>query len=117
MAGDGVSIEEGFIINEEECKSCTEGHKVFENPTEGEFTRLLSLALRHGSPVVHVVEQLQKEENSDMYSFSRVVARVLKGHIKEGTTVSQKCPSCGAKLVFAEGCKKCSENCGYSACS
>lgn len=91
--------------------------KVFENPTEGEFTRIISLSLRHGAPVVHVVEQLQKEENSDMYSFSRVVARVLKGYIKEGTVTSSKCPNCGAKIVFVEGCKKCSENCGYSACS
>jgi hypothetical protein len=26
------------------------------------------------------------------------------------------CPSCGAKLVFAEGCKQC-QQCGWSACS
>lgn len=90
---------------------------VFENPTEGEFTRIISLALRHGSPIVHVVEQLQKEENSDMYSFSKVVARVLKSYVKEGTVSTQKCPNCGAKIIFTEGCKKCSEDCGYSACS
>lgn len=115
--GDDKSVYDLKFGEDEDPTIIKDVAKVFENPTEGEFTRLLSLALRHGSPVVHVVEQLQKEENSDMYSFSRVVARVLKGHIKEGTTVSQKCPSCGAKLVFAEGCKKCSENCGYSACS
>lgn len=91
--------------------------QVFENPNEGEFTRIISLSLRHGAPVVYVVEQMQKEEKSDMYSFSKVIGRVLKMYIKEGTTSTQKCPSCGAKIIFTEGCKKCSENCGYSACS
>jgi len=27
-----------------------------------------------------------------------------------------ECPECHADLVFAEGCKKCSANCGYTAC-
>ena len=93
--------------------------RVFENPTEGEFTRILSLSLRHGSPIQYVVEQLQKDDkNSDMYSFSKVIARVLKHYIKDGSkSTDKKCTSCGSEnsLIYKEGCLICS-NCGYSKC-
>lgn len=90
--------------------------KVFENPTEGEFTRMISLTLRHGAPVQYVVEQLQKDEESDMYSFSKVVSRVLKKYIPEGAVTSETCPSCGSKIVYIEGCKQCGSQCGWSRC-
>jgi hypothetical protein len=61
---------------------------LFENATYGAFTRILSLALRHEIPLQFVVEQLQKDKYSDMQSFSRVIARVLKHHILDGTPVS-----------------------------
>src|SRR5574337_958098 len=38
---------------------------VFENANFGAFTRTISLALRHGTPVQYVVEQLQKDKHSD----------------------------------------------------
>lgn len=91
--------------------------KVFENATQSEFTRILSLALRHGSPLKYVVDQLQKDEESDMYSFSKVIARVLKNYIKDGTKVTGKvCLSCGSSnLTYQEGCAVCLE-CGHSRC-
>lgn len=92
---------------------------VFENPTEGAFTRMISLALRHGSGVQFVCEQLQKDDkDSDMYSFSKVISRVLKTYIKEGTKASdKKCESCGLEgtVIYMEGCKTC-KSCGYSKC-
>jgi len=92
--------------------------KVFENATQSEFTRILSLALRHGSPLKYVVDQLQKDEESDMYSFSKVIARVLKNYIKDGTKVTGKvCLSCGSKeLIYQEGCSVCL-SCGGSKCN
>lgn len=88
----------------------------FENPTEGTFTRLTSLALRHGSSVQHVVEQLHKEEQGDLYSFSRVLGRVLKTYIKDGTKKKGKCPNCGGdNLVYQEGCLRCMD-CSHSKC-
>lgn len=90
--------------------------KTFENPTEGEFTRMISLALRHGAPVQYIVEQLQKDEESDMYSFSKVIARVLKTYIVDGIVTKEVCPNCGGSIVYIEGCKQCGNQCGYSKC-
>jgi len=90
---------------------------LFDNPTQGAFTRTISLALRHEVPLHYVVEQLQKDKNSDMFSYARVIARVFKGYIKDGTKSSEKgCPECGnSELVYQEGCLSC-KSCGYSKC-
>lgn len=92
---------------------------VFENANFGAFTRTISLALRHGTPVQYVVEQLQKDKHSDITSFSKVIARVLKNYIMDGTksTAERKCPSCNKENSFAyqEKCLTCT-NCGWSKC-
>jgi len=90
---------------------------LFDNPTQGAFTRTISLALRHGVPLHYVVEQLQKDKNSHMFSFARVISRVLKGYIKDGTKSTEKgCPECGnPELVYQEGCLSC-KSCGHSKC-
>jgi ribonucleoside-diphosphate reductase alpha chain len=92
---------------------------VFENGNFGAFTRTISLALRHGTPVQYVVEQLQKDTHSDITSFSKVIARVLKNYIVDGTksTAQRKCPSCNKENSFAyqEKCLTCT-NCGWSKC-
>ena len=91
---------------------------LFDNPTQGTLTRTLSLTLRHGIPVNFIVEQLQKDK-SDMMSFSKVIARVLKGYIPDGTKSSadKVCPSCGfEQLKYQEGCVSCS-NCSFSKCA
>ena len=58
---------------------------VFDNPNHAGFTRTISLALRHGAAINYVVEQFQKDREMDMFSFSKVIARVLKTYIKDGT--------------------------------
>jgi len=92
---------------------------VFENANFGAFTRTISLALRHGTPVQYVVEQLQKDKHSDVTSFSKVVARVLKNYIADGTksTAEKKCPKCQMENNFAyqEKCLTCM-GCGWSKC-
>jgi len=90
---------------------------LFDNPTQGAFTRTISLALRHEVPLHYIVEQLQKDKNSDMFSYARVIARVLKGYIKDGTKSTEKgCPDCGnQELVYQEGCLSC-KACGHSKC-
>jgi len=91
---------------------------VFENANFGAFTRTISLSLRHGIPVQYVAEQLLKDKNSDIISFSKVMARVLKGYIKDGVkSAGTKCTECKAEgsMMYQEGCLKCN-NCGYSKC-
>lgn len=92
----------------------------FENATYGAFTRTISLALRHGTPLQYVVEQLTKgsEKEDDLFSFSKAATRVLKQYIADGTKVSgdKKCKECGSNgLVFQEGCLLCTQ-CGSSKC-
>lgn len=90
----------------------------FDNPIHGAFTRTLSLALRHGIPLQYIVDQLQKDKHSDMQSFSRVIARVLKQYVADGTQASEKvCDNCGAEnsLVYIEHCLTC-KNCENSKC-
>ena len=92
---------------------------VFDNPNHAGFTRTISLALRHGAPIQYVVEQLQKDREMDIFSFSRVISRVLKTYIKDGTTPGKNvCESCDAEnsLRYQEGCVTCM-SCGHSKCS
>lgn len=92
--------------------------EVFDNPNYSAFTRTISLALRHGAPVSFMVEQLHKDRDTDFSSFSRVIARVLKNYIKDGTASGNKvCEDCGAEdsLVYQEGCVTC-KSCGIGKC-
>jgi len=91
--------------------------KVFDNPNHSAFTRMISLGLRHGSNIQYVVEQLQKDRDSDMFSFAKCIARILKNYIPDGQTATEKtCGECGTEgLVYVEGCVTCN-NCGFAKC-
>jgi ribonucleoside-diphosphate reductase alpha chain len=93
--------------------------QVFDNANYSAFTRLLSLSLRHGAPINYVVEQLQKDETSDMFSFARCIARVLKQYVPNGTkaTGQKTCDECGStELSYQDGCVSCT-TCGWSKCN
>ena len=90
----------------------------FDNPEYGTLTRLISLSLRHGAHIEYVCSQLQKDKDSNIFSFHKVLARVLKKYIENGRTSSsdKTCESCGAEgLIYQEGCLMCTA-CGYSKC-
>jgi ribonucleoside-diphosphate reductase alpha chain len=92
--------------------------KVFDNANYSAFTRLLSLSLRHGAPINYVVEQMQKEQDSDMFSFARSIARVLKQYVPNGTkaTGAKTCTECNStNLIYQDGCVTCGD-CGNSKC-
>jgi ribonucleoside-diphosphate reductase alpha chain len=116
---DGIATYNLFLGEGEDEMVIKDLVKVFENPNFGTFTRTISLALRHGAPVQYIVEQLQKDKHSDMTSFSKVIARVLKSYISDGTqaTGDKTCSSCKqtGSLVYQEGCLVC-KNCGWSRC-
>jgi ribonucleoside-diphosphate reductase alpha chain len=92
----------------------------FDNPTRGWATRMISLSLRHGSPIQFVVEQLQRDRDTDLFDFGRCIARVLKKYIPDGTSpkAEKVCPDCGeeANLRYESGCVTC-HSCGASRCS
>jgi ribonucleoside-diphosphate reductase alpha chain len=91
--------------------------KVFDNPSNAAFTRMISLGLRHGAKPRFMVEQLLKDKDSDMFSFSRCIARILKNYIADGEEPSDKvCESCSAEtLIYQDGCVTCT-SCGYAKC-
>ncbi len=90
--------------------------KVFDNANYSSFTRLLSLAMRHGAPIMYVVEQLLRDKEADMHSFAKVMARVLKTYISDGSKRDRACPECGSKdMAYQEGCLTCLA-CGYAKC-
>ena len=91
---------------------------VFDNPNHAGYTRVISTSLRHGVPVQFLVEQMQKDKESDLFSFSKVISRVLKKYIVDGTKASLSvCENCGAEgtLIYQEGCQTCTA-CGFGAC-
>ena len=91
--------------------------KVFDNPNNSAFTRMISLGLRHGAKARFMVEQLQKDKDSDMFSFARCIARILKNYIEDGELPSDKlCTECnGETLLYQDGCVTCT-SCGYAKC-
>jgi ribonucleoside-diphosphate reductase alpha chain len=91
---------------------------IFDNVSYQVHTRMVSLALRHGAKPSFLVEQLQKDPDSDITSFSKVLARVLKKYIEDGTEVTSDkvCPQCNSEsLIYQEGCMTC-KDCGYAKC-
>lgn len=91
---------------------------LFDNPDHGALTRVISMSLRHGVPIQYITEQLKKDKHSDLYSFSTIIARVLKGYIPDGTkvTAEKTCPQCdSSNLAYQGGCATCMD-CGNSKC-
>ena len=84
------------------------------------YAKLLSGVLRHGMPLIHVVDLI---ENLNLFSdninnWKSGVARALKKYIPNGTqAVDRLCTECGDPegLYYEEGCLKC-KSCGHSKC-
>jgi len=83
--------------------------------TYGSLARFVSMALRHGTPLQFIVDQLFKSK--EFLGFERTVSRVLKKYIKDGEKVmtGDKCPECNSDLEFREGCVSCPA-CAWSKC-
>jgi len=92
--------------------------KVFDNANNSAFTRMISLALRHGAKPSFLVEQLYKDRDSDMFSFSKCVARILKNYIQDGEAANgdKTCPQCDEEgMIYQDGCVTC-QKCGFAKC-
>ena len=81
--------------------------------TERAHTILLSMLLRHGTPVKHIIDVAAKIDDN-ITSFSSACKRVLSKYVV-AEVQTEKCPECGHDLVREEGCIHCT-NCSYSKC-
>lgn len=81
--------------------------KLFESGVEEALTRQISTNLRHGTPIEFIIQQLEKSKGT-VVDFNKSILRALKRYLKEGSDSGMTCPECGNKLIFFDGCKKCS---------
>jgi len=81
--------------------------KLFTSGAEEALTRQISTNLRHGTPIDFIIQQLEKSHGT-VVDFNKSILRALKKYLKEGADSGMVCPECGNKLVFFDGCKKCS---------
>jgi len=88
----------------------------YEDKEASLVTRLISTALRHGTPLEFICDQITKA-HVPVTSLSRAIARALSCYIKEEETKGKfKCSACGSKNIKFEGtCYVCLD-CGSSKC-
>lgn len=85
------------------------------------YAKLISGVLRHGMPIIHVVDMVNglNVEQAYINTWKNGVVRALKKFIPDGTkAVKETCPSCGDPdgLIYKEGCLIC-KSCGHSECN
>lgn len=82
------------------------------------LSRMISTALRHGSAIDFVVEQLDKSHGT-VVSFSKAIARVLRKYAKKieesQNKIERMCDTGDCRIIHEDGCTKCL-TCGQSAC-
>jgi len=108
-----------LVVGEEDDElAITDVVQQFENPNNLSLCRMISLSLRHGASPKYIIEQLQKDKSTDLHSFARGIARVMKQYIKDGESANgmeKECPVCKSnKLFYHNGCISCS--CGWTKC-
>ena len=100
-------------------KTTIEGLSHKFNPEFWNYAKLISGTLRHGMPIVKVVELIQSLhlDSEQINTWKNGVVRALKRYIQDGTAAQgQKCEQCQSEnLVFQEGCLTC-QDCGSSRC-
>ena len=83
------------------------------------YAKLISGILRHGMPIIHVVDLIGNLNMNDesLNTWKNGVTRALMRYIPAGTKpVNNECRECGENsLVYEEGCLKC-KSCGFSKC-
>ena len=83
------------------------------------ISRLISQAMRDGSHVEDLADQLYKsylqygDVTSPLMAINRGIAKALES-LNKKPNYEVQCPECSGVLVMEEGCLKCF--CGYSAC-
>jgi ribonucleoside-diphosphate reductase alpha chain len=116
----GISRYDFQYMDKDGYRVTIEGLSRSFNQEYWNYAKLISGVLRHGMPILSVVELI---EDLNLYSeymntWKNGVMRTLKQFIPDGTkAMDKKCPSCGDSegLVYEEGCLNC-KSCGHSKC-
>ena len=100
-------------------KTTIEGLSHKFNPEYWNYAKLISGTLRHGMPILKLVDLIQSLhlDSEQINTWKNGVVRALKRYISDGTEVKgQTCENCQSEnLVFQEGCLTC-RDCGSSKC-
>jgi ribonucleoside-diphosphate reductase alpha chain len=119
--GNGNSRYDFQYLDNDGYKTTIEGLSRSFNPEYWNYAKLISGVLRHGMPIMQVIDLVANLNLDSDYinTWKNGVVRALKKYIPDGASVNDKiCPSCGDAegLIFEEGCLKC-KSCGQSKCS
>ncbi len=116
---DGTSRYDFQYKNKRGYKTTIEGLSHKFNPEYWNYAKLISGTLRHGMPIVKVVDLISSLhlEGETLNTWKNGVARALKKFVTDGTEVKgQKCDNCSStNLIYQEGCLTC-KDCGSSKC-
>ena len=116
---DGSSRYDFQYKNKRGYKTTIEGLSHKFNPEYWNYAKLISSTLRHGMPIVKVVDLINslQLDSESINTWKNGVARALKRYVEDGTEAKgQKCDSCKSKnLIYQEGCLTC-KDCGSSKC-
>ena len=116
--GELIKIGKGhyqFEYNNEEGKSIVEPDITRRQiGAHYKVSLLLSMALRHGTPLKFVIKTINKTE--PLYgTFTIRLVKILSSFMENGTSTGVKCPECGDDYVFENGCYIC-KSCGNTKC-
>ncbi|MDL2315186.1 adenosylcobalamin-dependent ribonucleoside-diphosphate reductase [Bacteroidales bacterium OttesenSCG-928-C19] len=118
--GDEKASYDFQFLDKDGYKVTIEGLSRMFNKEYWNYAKLISGILRHGMPLPNVVALISKLnfDVDTITTWKNGIVRALKRYIQDGTTVEgEKCPECGADIIYTGGCKDCSAKCGWSKCN
>jgi ribonucleotide reductase alpha subunit len=79
--------------------------------------RMISLCMRHRVPRESILLTLMDVDGDNVSTLLTAVRKFMSQTLANGTKLDRKCPQCKvADIYMAEGCMRCSQDCGWSAC-
>lgn len=97
--------------------NCLGGLSRVFNKEYWNYAKLISALLREKieiSKIIKIIDGLNLDSEI-LNTWKNGVKRALKSFIKDGEISHEKCPECGATLIYEGGCTSC-KSCGFSKC-